>query len=310
MFLNENEFHFHLGEAMQFPRTLFVSLVFLSAVLVTTSRAQDPPPQDLPTPSQSHAPAASIQDNSFLIEEAYNQEDGVIQHISSFERLANSHDWAYTLTDEWPLRSLKHQLSVTLAATHSGGFPESGAGWGDTALNYRYQLLGSGQTKFAIAPRMTVLFPTGDHTFGRGAGGPGLQTNLPVSIQLSEHWVTHWNAGATWIPHALDEQRDAARTVAVNLGQSIVWLAKPRVNFLLETLWTSGEGVIGPGKTLRSQNLYVSPGVRWAYNLSHGLQIVPGIGAPIGVGPSAGEKGVIVYLSFEHPFSFAHSRPR
>jgi hypothetical protein len=27
-------------------------------------------------------PASPIQDNSFLIEEAYNQEDGVIQHIS------------------------------------------------------------------------------------------------------------------------------------------------------------------------------------------------------------------------------------
>src|SRR5439155_7697730 len=86
-----------------------------------------------------------IQDNSFLIEEAYNQEDGVIQHISSFERLTNSRAWVYTLTDEWPLRTLKHQLSVTLAATHSGSFPGSGAGWGDTAFNYRYQLLGSGE---------------------------------------------------------------------------------------------------------------------------------------------------------------------
>jgi hypothetical protein len=26
-------------------------------------------------------PAAAIQDNSFLIEEAYNQEEGVVQHI-------------------------------------------------------------------------------------------------------------------------------------------------------------------------------------------------------------------------------------
>jgi hypothetical protein len=63
---------------------------------------------------------APIQDNSFLIEEAYNQEDGVIQHISTFERLTNSRDWVYTQTDEWPFRSYKHQLSVTLAATHAG----------------------------------------------------------------------------------------------------------------------------------------------------------------------------------------------
>jgi len=261
--------------------------------------------------AQSPAPESSpIQDNSFLIEEAYNQEDGVIQHISTFQRLTNSHDWAYTQTDEWPFRSYLHQVSVTLAATHAGSFAGSGAGWGDTAFNYRYQLVGSGGTKVAIAPRMTLLFPTGAHRFGRGSGGLGLQTNLPLSIQHSARWVTHWNVGATWIPHALDQRRDAAATTGVNLGQSVVWLARSRVNVLLETLWTTSEQVVGPHKTVRSQDLYVSPGVRWAYNLRGGLQIVPGVAAPIGVGPCAGEKGVIFYLSFEHPFGFAHSRMR
>jgi len=138
--------------------------------------------------------SAPIQDNSFLVEEAYNQEDGVVQHISSFERLMNSHDWVYTQTDEWPLRTLKHQLSVTLAGTHAGSFAGSGAGWGDTALNYRYQLVGSGETKLAIAPRLSMLFPTGDHKFGRGSGGVGLQRNLPISIQHSRHFVSHWSS--------------------------------------------------------------------------------------------------------------------
>ena len=137
-----------------------------------------------------------------------------------------------------------------------------------------------------------------------------MQTNLPVSIQHSAHLVTHWNAGATWVPRAVDSSRDAARTIGVNLGQSVVWLAKPRLNFLLETLWTSAESVVGADKTLRSQDLYVSPGVRWAYNLKGDLQIVPGIAAPVGIGPSAGDKGIMFYLSFEHPFALAHSRPR
>src|SRR3954466_5210234 len=75
-------------------------------------------PQDIPPlPKTTEAP--SIQDNSFLIEEAYNQEDGVVQHITSFQRLTTSRDWVYTLTDEWPLRSIKHQLSLTLAGTHA-----------------------------------------------------------------------------------------------------------------------------------------------------------------------------------------------
>jgi len=255
-------------------------------------------------------PAGPIQDNSFLVEEAYNQEDGVIQHISTFERLTNSRDWVYTQTDEWPVRTYKHQVSVTLAATHAGSFAGSGAGWGDTAFNYRYQLVGSGETRVAVAPRLSVLLPTGDHRFGRGSGGVGWQMNLPLSVQHSAHWVTHWNAGATWIPRALDERRESAATTAVNLGQSIVWLARPRLNFLLETLWTSSEQVVGPREAVRSQDLYVSPGVRWAYNLSRGLQIVPGVAAPIGIGPCAGEKGVIFYLSFEHPFGLAHSQAR
>jgi hypothetical protein len=265
--------------------------------------------QDQPGQSESQ-PSSPIQDNSFLIEEAYNQEDGIIQHISTFERLTNSHDWVYTQTDEWPLRSYKHQLSVTLAATHSGSFAGSGAGWGDTGINYRYQLVGSGETKLAIAPRMTLLFPTGSDVYGRGSGGLGLQTNLPISIQHSAHWVTHWNAGATWVPHARGEGHEGASTTGVNLGQSVVWLATPRLNFLLETLWTSSESVIAPHKTARSQDLYMSPGIRWAYNLNHGLQVVPGVAVPIGVGPCAGEKGLIFYLSFEHPFGIAHSRVR
>jgi hypothetical protein len=281
---------------------LFLPLLFASLSVV---RTQAQTTADSETSATSAGP---IQDNSFLVEEAYNQEDGIIQHISSFEHLTNSHDWIYTQTDEWPLRTLKHQLSVTLAATHAGDFAGSGAGWGDTAFNYRYQLVGSGETKLAIAPRLTVLFPTGNHLYGRGSGGTGLQTNLPISIQHSTHWVTHWNVGATWIPRALDENHNAAETLGVNLGQSIVWLAKPRLNLLLETLWTSSEQVIGPQKTERSQGLLVSPGVRWAYNLNRGLQIVPGVAMPIGIGPSAGEKGILFYLSFEHPFGLAHSR--
>jgi hypothetical protein len=36
-------------------------------------------------------------------------------------------------------------------------------------------------------------------------------------------------------------------------------------------------------------------------NFKSGLQIVPGIGVPIGVGPSRGEYGALLYLSLEHP---------
>ncbi len=256
--------------------------------------------------SEDRTPNGPIQDNSFLVEEAYNQEDGVIQHISSFQRFAGSKDWVYTFTDEWPLRTQKHQFSMTFAAAHAGEF--GGVGAGDTAINYRYQLVGSGETKLAMAPRLSLLLPSGNSTAGRGFGGTGLQTNLPVSIVHTQHLVTHWNVGATWIPHPRNNLGEQARTVAVNLGQSFIWQFSNRFNGMLESVWNSGEQVVAPGKTERSQQLFVSPGVRWAHNFRSGLQVVPGVAVPVGLGPSGGEKGIIFYLSFEHPFAWSHSR--
>lgn len=250
---------------------------------------------------QSTGEPRPIQDNSFLVEEAYNQEDGVVQHISAFTRLWQGGDWSYSFTEEFPVRSQKHQLSYTLSMMRAGG---AGAGVGDTAINYRYQFIGSGDTKVAFAPRFTALAPTGNVREGRSLGGWGIQTNLPLSVVLGKRFVTHWNAGATIVPNAKSAAGDRALATGYNLGQSIIWLAKPRFNVMLETLWTGAESVIGNGNTQRTHSLYLSPGVRWAHNFSNGLQIVPGIAVPIGAGPSGGDKGVILYLSFEHPWNF------
>ena len=247
-----------------------------------------------------------IQDNSFLIEEAYNQERGVIQHISTFSRMWNSRDWSYTFTQEWPEpHNWRHQFSYTLMGAHSGGFAGSGMGWGDTVLNYRYQLAGDGDTRFAFAPRFSVLLPTGDITRGRGSGAAGIQTNLPASIALHRRVVSHWNAGATLVPHAQNAGHERAATVGYTLGQSLVVLLNPRVNLLLETADSRFQYVEGAGRTAWSRTTYVSPGVRWAYNFKSGLQIVPGVAVPVGIGASAGERGLFLYLSFEHPYRAA-----
>lgn len=248
------------------------------------------------------AQPSPIQDNSFLIEEAYNQEPGVIQHISAFTRLWASRDWAYTFTEEWPVPGhARHQLSATFSAV-SPGATAAGAGLGDILLNYRYQLAGDGESRVAVAPRLSLIAPSGQAGAGRGFGGAGVQVNLPASVVLSRHFVTHWNAGATLIPSAANASGDRARLSGYNLGQSVVWLAKPRFNLLLETLWTASQAVTGPGQRANVRTMLLNPGIRWARDLKSGLQIVPGVGVPIGVGPSAGERGVFLYLSFEHPF--------
>jgi hypothetical protein len=195
-----------------------------------------------------------------------------------------------------------------LQSTRVGDSAGPRTGFGDTAVNYRYQLLGSGETRLAISPRLTMLLPTGNSQAGRGLGGFGMQTNIPVSVVVSKYFVTHWNAGTTWVPQQKNQFDQRAGTVGVNLGQSMIWLTKPNFNVMLETVWNSAEGVVSAGKTERASSIYMNPGVRGAFNFKSGLQIVPGVAVPLGVGPSAGDKGVIVYLSFEHPFAFSHSR--
>ena len=244
-----------------------------------------------------------IQDNSFLVEEAYNQNSGVVQHISSFTRFWNSKDWVYSFTQEWPFPgNERHQLSYTLPVVHTEGVPGSEFGVGDVFLNYRYQLVGGAETKVAFSPRLSLILPTGDSAFLRGQGGTGVQTNLPLSVVLSDKLVSHWNAGATFVPHAQDDVGNRAFSSGYNIGQSFVWLAKPRFNVLLETVYSASQQVVGTNQTEWSRAMYLNPGIRWAYNFKNGLQIVPGLAMPIGVGPSNGERAVFLYLSFEHPF--------
>src|SRR5918911_1163692 len=114
---------------------------------------------------------AQIQDNSFLLEEAYNQEAGVVQHISAFQRIEDG-DWNYAFTQEWPLGGIRHQLSYTIPVQHSGG---TGTGLGDIALNYRYQLIGHPEAATVMAPRFSLLLPTGNDAFERGTGGLSYQ---------------------------------------------------------------------------------------------------------------------------------------
>jgi hypothetical protein len=239
-----------------------------------------------------------IQDNSFLIEEAYNQEEGVVQHINTFMRQRHG-DWLYTFTQEWPVGSQQHQLSYMLPVQRMAGRQ----GIGDVALNYRYQLVGDGDARVAVAPRFSLLLPTGNEKKDLGAGGVGVQLNLPLSVVLHKNLVTHWNAGTTLTPAAKNAMGEEAGTYDYNLGQSFIWLAAPRFNVLLETVYNNVEDVVGPGRKERVQSLFLNPGIRWAYNFRSGLQIVPGLAVPVGIGPSHGDLAIFFYLSFEHPFT-------
>jgi hypothetical protein len=239
-----------------------------------------------------------IQDNSFLIEEAYNQEHGVVQHTANFAR-SSAGDWAFAFTQEWPLGGIRHQLSYTIPVQSSEA---TGTGLGDVALNYRYQLVGNPEARTLVAPRFSLLFPTGDDELERGSGGVSFQGNLPVTHVLTPRIVTHWNAGATVSPTANNPLGAKATTTSVNFGASVIWLFRPSFNLMLETLWLRNESVVGDGQTAGEEFLFLNPGVRWAFNLAGDLQIVPGVAYTIGLSPDSSQDALFLYLSFEHPF--------
>jgi len=239
-----------------------------------------------------------IEDNSFLIEEAYNQEAGVVQHIQMFQYLKKSKNWQYSFTQEWPVPDQTNQFSYSIPVVHMTD-PANASGIGDIALNYRYQAVF--QDKIALAPRFSVILPTGDYKKALGTDSVGLQVNIPLSVELSDKFVTHWNLGATYTPRSKEPGGAKADTTAFNYGASLIYLATENFNLMLEAAGTSGETVLPDGSRQEANTFFINPGVRFAINFKSGLQIVPGFSMPIGVGPSAGEFGGLAYLSFEHP---------
>src|SRR2546425_1242743 len=226
---------------------------------------------------------------------------GGLLTVSDRQPFRGADSWVYTFTQEWPLFSRTHQLSFTVPIQRVQNGASFATGVGDVAVNYRYQLAAA--ERLSVAPRLSLLLPTGRARSDLGAGALGVQVNVPASVIVASKVVTHWNVGGTVTPSAKNAVGDQATTVAYNLGASVIWLARPTFNALLEVVWTRDEAVTSSGHTAASDALSISPGIRWAHNFSSGLQIVPGIAFPIGVGPSAGDDAVLFYLSFEHPFT-------
>lgn len=239
--------------------------------------------------------AKALQDNSFLIEEAYNQEPGVVQHILGLRR--QGRDWDLTFTQEWPLWSVLHQFSYSIPFARLRSSGQRAGGIGDVYMNYRYQALEETMTTPAFAPRFSLIVPSGDERRGLGDGSTGIQINLPFSKIVSDRFTLHANGGFT---HLFDVQN--LSTTSYHLGGSVIYAASRELNFMLEVLHDWSELVDNTGAPTRERSLTVSPGLRYAFNLTAG-QLVVGAGAPIVF--TSGQKtsyGAILYLSFEHAF--------
>ncbi len=243
--------------------------------------------------------APPIQDNSFLVEEAYNQDAGVVQHITTFQLQRGTSDFDASFTQEWPVGSIRHQLSYDIPFSRVG----SRTGVGDLGINYRYQAVGDADARLAISPRLSLILPTGDWKNSRGNGAVGLDVAIPVSYVVSPILVTHFDVGTSVTPSARNNEGDRARITEWSSAGSIILTASNRIQPMLEAVYSRGQAVVGPDRTEGTESVLISPGLRAAFNFSSGLQIVPGIAFPIGVGPSRGERSTFFYLSFEHPFN-------
>jgi DtxR family Mn-dependent transcriptional regulator len=253
-------------------------------MLACTALAQTETPATRPSD-----PPFLILDNSFLVEEAFNQERAIFQNIFGFIRQGG--DWQVTFTQEWPAPTVRHQLSYTLSAESVA----SHGGVGDVLLNYRFQALEEGPGRPAFSPRFSAIVPSGRPAAGAGEGG--MQINLPFSKQRRDFYF-HWNAGFTWLPRG-----GRADLLSPAIGGSAIYRLRPMINLMLESVVSFDAAEIDAGRVARTRTLTVSPGVRGGWNLAKDTQLILGAAIPVTRSGGSTAAGVFGYVSYELPFA-------
>ncbi len=235
--------------------------------------------------------AEPVEDNSFLIEEAYNQEEGVVQFINVFKRNSKTKDWDYTFINEIPVFSQAHQFSYEIPLSHLGEANKTIIS--DVKFNYRREFFRN--DKVVSTGRVSLFTPTGKYKEGTGSGKFSPEISLINSVIVSDKWVQHWNIGAGYIADAKDALGNVANNTNLFAGVSNVVLITDQFNFMLETLFSSSEATVGNNLTEWGTSVVVSPSLRMAIDYKN-WQFVPGIAIPLGVGPQ--DKGSVEFLGY------------
>ena len=251
----------------------------LILLLATSAWAQTPPATPPPS-AATPAAAFDIVDNSFLVEEAFNQERGIFQNIFNFVRTKDT--WVLAFTQEWPAPTMRHQLSYTVAAESE----DARTDFGDVYLNYRYQALEEGPGRPAFSPRVSLIL---------GEDG-GLQFNLPVSKQVQDFYF-HWNAGWTWRPRGGNVDLNSPF-----LGASAIYRVRPMFNVMLETVASWDAEEVSPSIVERKGAFILSPGFRGGWEIAHDTQLILGAAIPITWFDDDVSPGLFLYCSYELPF--------
>jgi hypothetical protein len=265
-------------------RVALISFVsFVSVVRGASAQTAPPDPSEW-----------KITDNSFLVEEAFNQDPGVVQNIFGFQRVAAG-TWQFTFTQEWPAPGTRHQLSYTIPVQALDG----ASGMGDVLINYRLQVLEEGPGRPAFAPRVSAILPSGSAE--AGAGTHGVQVNLPLSKRRGV-WYFHGNGGVTW-----QRTRNDVSLVSPAAAGSVIYRARQMLNLMLESVVVGAAGEVTPavpgGKVFSRRTLAttLSPGIRGGWNVADDKQIVLGAAVPTTWSGGGSDSALFLYFSYEGP---------
>lgn len=227
-----------------------------------------------------------IADNSFLVEEAFNQETGIFQNIFVMTR-SRTGLWSGSFTQEWPVPGQRHQLSFTAPLSVLSG----DATFGDALINYRLQVSNGAGAAPAFAPRLSLVLPTSADRRAFGVSGAGWQVNLPLSKE-SGALMFHANVGATRLREG---GSGTPWTTTPFAAGSVIVAVRPMFNLMLEAFTESR-----PGDGGRDVSTTFAPGFRTGINVGTHQWIV-GLAVPVTRG-ALRDHGVLGYLSWELPF--------
>lgn len=243
---------------------------------------------------------AEIEDNSFLLEEAFNQEWGVYQFIQKYQTFNKAGTYDYAFENEIPITDKEFQFSYEIpVAQAEDGRP----GYiGDMSLSYRWQPLN--KDGFLISERFGLIVPTGNVKKDAGNGVYGFEFMQAATLTINEKWMNHWNFGFSMLPNAKVNNIPKRRTItSASAGSSLIYRWHENFNLMFEALLESGQSIQQDGSKTAETSLTLNPGFRWAWDYEwKDTQIVPGVSFPTEVLGDKVENGVLVYLSIEPKF--------
>jgi hypothetical protein len=282
--------------------------ILLVTLAVSDVAGQDQTSRSFKKGSYSYYGELKIEDNSFLVDEAFNQEKGVMQFIASFywSDLSSS-CVAYGFTHEIPVFTDHHQVSYTLQYNFSQPFGKTRySGPGDITIGYSYLVAGKDDLLMML-PQINFVIPTGDPSKGLGNGGFGCKLGLALTKRFSSAIVTHYNISCTMIYNADEymktsqgESRKAEKTIKVKtFASSVVWYPASRFNIMFETVLNYLNDIHANGPNLRSWQVTGNPGLRFAADLPKAL-LVAGASFPFTFDDDLKDQdGIFIYLSLE-----------